>query len=156
MPHKLFYWRWRTKVNSQIYLLHFLYFQRLNFVFSSWRDTFKNKSDYLSIKKCLFERVRKITLKIKVANFDLLKYKNLCNLTLCVFFFLFLVYILSLVVDMSLSFYMCSWRGQIDLLNFCHTIADLSHIIVPIITWTLSIIRNGIHACICRFWIVFF
>ena len=32
-----------TKFNSQIYLSHFLHFQRLNFVFSYFRDAFVNE-----------------------------------------------------------------------------------------------------------------
>ena len=50
MRHVPYFIKWWTEFNNPIYLLHFLQFQKLNFIFSSFKNTFINKLTFKQIK----------------------------------------------------------------------------------------------------------
>ena len=56
VPRRLFYERWWTKINGRIYLSHFLHFQGLNFVFSSFKDAFVNKLHIEETKVTIYQK----------------------------------------------------------------------------------------------------
>ena len=132
---KIINWKRRKNniLNIQVKIKESNLIQWIEFFLTSYMNNMLNKHQNKRTKqyyKCLFERVRKITLKIKVAYFDLLQYKNLCDQTF-VFCFSFLVYICLCQLTCLYHLICAVNRSTFD---FCHSIADLSHISVRIIT----------------------